>query len=117
MLGVAILSWGTQLLEILPYIAGLIAGIRLRRRDRTTSLLVAFGFGLGLFDRVLHIAVVLIQYSQYVLLMSDGSFANVVGYVDVAVPPFAEIAAYVLIIVGLLRLVRRRTTATTEVTR
>lgn len=112
----AFVAWGTTLVEMLPFVAGVVAGILLRRRDGTAALLVTLGFGLGLFSRVLHLVVVGIQYT---LIGSDDYFsiANAFGYAGLVVPPFAELAAFVLIIIGMLRLVRRRTTAGAGVTR
>lgn len=112
----AFVAWGTTLVEMLPFVAGVVAGILLRRRGGTTALLITLGFGLGLLSRVLHLVVVGIQYA---LIGSDDYFsiANAFGYVGLVVPRFAELAGFVLIIVGLLRLVRRRTAADAGVTR
>lgn len=99
-----VLTGGTYLVQALLFVAGLVAGILLRGRDGLAALLLAVGFGVQIIGVALSIA-------EPFLLDSAGIGAADLVYGFSLVLRVVDLAAFVLIFVGLLRLVRRRPVA------
>lgn len=105
----------SSLIEVLLYVAGLVAGILVRRRDGAAGLLVAAGFGLHLLGVVLSF-IESLALPAIIHATGTGSVFTFTYGVSVVLHVLS-LAAFVLIFLGLLRLVRGRTTATPGVAR
>lgn len=92
---------GPGLIEVLLFVAGLVAGILLRRRDGLAGLLLALGFGVQILGDVLSTV-------EPFLLDAVGADPTVALYGFSLLTRLISLAGIVLIFVGLLRLVRRR---------
>lgn len=105
---------GPGLIEVLLFVAGLVAGILLRRRDGKAALLLAIGFGVQILGVVLSFVEAL---ALPALIHGVGAGSLAISYGVSVVLRLLTLAAFVLIFLGLLRLVRHRPTAAPGVAR
>lgn len=106
----------TSLIEILLYVAGLVAGILVRRRDGKAGALVALGFGIQILAVVLGFAEALIL-PALIHSVQDAGSVQAFALTFAAVLRLLDLATFVLIFLGLLRLVRSRTATNPGVAR
>lgn len=105
----------TDVVLLLLYVTGLVAGILVRRRDGKAGMLITLGFGVQLLGSVLGFAQALLLPT--LVHAADLDTVSLVNFGFSVVFRLLNLAAFALVFWGLLRLVRYRPAATAGVAR